>query len=347
MSTRQYLHSQGQIAQKEFMLHDRNNWPTIAFPRNRSQALPVYGQSLPAPRIPQAMAYPTQNPVVEPPTKKIRTQANPIQPTPTNVVPVFDIDEEEDNSKGDLFDHITPREISMSRYKQNHEWMEEVISSPYSINRIIPTDLGLGVSGELAGLTSGIFDAPLDPDKDVSKNYYVGHLDSDKAEEFKKRVNLKISQSNEEMEKMKAIHEKRLARGRNSSLFSVAEKELRHAVTNPLDVGSEFWRLEGRIEENEQGKAKPNFGAAPKVSDIVAKVEASVGRHATAVKELIRIQDGGYEESIPMPTLQGVPGHSSHDPSPPHHEGLLLSALLNNTVDSNVDMDFMGIYCQH
>ena len=42
-----------------------------------------------------------------------------------------------DTSCGDLFD-ISLLKISHLRYKQNHEWMEEILSSPYSLNQIIP-----------------------------------------------------------------------------------------------------------------------------------------------------------------------------------------------------------------
>ncbi|KAI6250024.1 SWI/SNF and RSC complexes subunit ssr4 [Erysiphe necator] len=299
MNTRQYLQSQGQIVQKDFMLHDRAQWPTIAFPRNGPQGAALNEQKIPLTRIPQTIAYPTQSPIATHPSKRIRTQPN----TPGGIA-VFEIDEQEDTSRGDYFDHITPREISMMRYKQNHEWMEEVISSPYSMNRIIPTDLGLGVRGELASLTNGIFDAPLDPDRDISYHNYVGRLDPEKAEEFRKRVNAKIAQTNIEIEKLKEKHLKRLKRGQKGSIFRTAEKELCQAVNNPSDMGSEVWRLEGYIEENESERVKAPLSVPPKVSDILAKVEASIECHAEPVKELLRIQEGGLEESHLIPSSQ-------------------------------------------
>lgn len=301
MNIRQYLQSQGQIVQKDFMLHDRAQWPTIAFPRNGPQGVSTNGQKIPVARLPQAMAYPTQAQAPVYPSKRIRTQTNN-----TGGVAVFEIDEQEDTSRGDFFDHITPREISMMRYKQNHEWMEEVISSPYSMNRIIPTDLGLGVRGELASLTNGIFDAPLDPDRDVSYNNYVGRLDPEKAEEFRKRVTANIAQTKIEMENMKRKHEKRLAQGQKASLIRTAEKELSQAVSNPSDVGYEIWRLEGRIEENESEEVKAPLSIPPKVSDIVAKVEAAFGCRTEIVKELVCIQEGGLEKSHPIPSHQSA-----------------------------------------
>lgn len=302
MNTRAYLHQQGQIVQKEFMLHDRANWPQIAFPRGQPRGPGIYGANVPPARVPQQMAYPTQHATPGPPAKRARTQASASQAAASSAVAVLDGDDEEDTSRGDLFDHMTPREISMARYKQNHEWMEEILSSPYSIHQIIPADLGLGVRGELRALTDGIFDSPYDPDKDVVKHEYVGRLDPEKAEEFRKRANESIAQTNKEIEKMKAKHAKRLAKLKKGSLIASAEKALRTAVDNPSDTGPEYWRLEGKIDEEGEEDGKVVVQTPGKVADIVAQVEASVGRHAAAIKELIRIQDGGYEEPVAIPS---------------------------------------------
>jgi hypothetical protein len=301
LNTRAYLHSQGQIVQKEFMLSDRSNWPQIQFPRQQARGPPMYGGNVPPARIPQAMAYPTQHATAGPPAKRPRIQATPGQSAATNNPhAVLDVDDEEDTSRGDLFDHMTPREISLSRYKQNHEWMEEILSSPYAIHQIIPADLGLGVRGELASLTEDFFDAPLDPDKDVAKHTYVGRLDPEKADAFRKRATERIAETNNEIGKMKAKHAKRMAKFQRGSLVTHSEKELRTAVTDPSDMGSEYWRLEGKIEEDENGdQVVPRIPS--KVDDILAQVEASLGRHAVAVQELRRIQDGGYEEAAPLP----------------------------------------------
>lgn len=301
MNTRAYLHSQGQIVQKEFMLTDRASWPQIQFPRQQARGPPMYGGNIPPARIPQAMAYPTQHATAGPPAKRPRTQANVGQSAASNAHAVLEVDDEEDTSRGDLFDHMTPREVSLSRYKQNHEWMEEILSSPYAINQIIPADLGLGARGELASLTEGFFDAPLDPDgKDVAKHSYVGRLDPEKADAFRKRATERVAETNKEIEKMKAKHAKRMAKFQKGSLVSHAEKNLRTAVTNPSDMGTEYWRLEGKIDEDENGD-KVDTPIPSKVDDILAQVEASLGRHAVAVQELRRIQDGGYEEAVPLP----------------------------------------------
>jgi hypothetical protein len=311
MQTRAYLYQQGQLVQKEFMLHDRSNWPQIQFPRGPTRGPQMYGGNVPQARIPQSMAYPPQH-QPGPPAKRVRTQQNVPNAAPGGAVAVLDVDDEEDTQRGDFFDHITPREVSTARYKQNHEWMEEILSSPYGIHQIIPADLGLGMRGELGTLTNGIFDAPYNPDNDVEKNVYVGRLDPEKAEQFRKRATERIAETNKEIEKMKAKHAKRLAKFQKGSLLSLAEKELRTAVANPSDIGPEYWRLEGRIDEDDSDDSKAVTKIPSKVEDILAQVEASLGRHAVAVQELRRIQDGGFEEAFaasPSPVLA--------DPSPP------------------------------
>ncbi len=353
MNTRTYLHQQGQIVQKEFMLHDRQNWPSIAFPRGQARGpAGMYGANLPPARIPQTMAYPPQHPTAGPPAKRPRTQ--PPAQAAASTVAVLDVDDEEDTSRGDLFDHTTPREISMTRYKQNHEWMEEILSSPYAIHQIIPADLGLGLRGELGSLTAGIFDAPYDPDKedkDTTRSTYCGRLDPEKAAEFRNRANESIAQSKKDIEKMKAKHAKRLAKFKKGSLISISEKALRTAVDNPSDTGPEYWRLEGKIdlEENEDGKVVAR--APAKVADIVAQVEASVGRHAAAVKELVRIQDGGYEEAVAIPSPPPVAPVSHISPQDSHngsnngsnHSGVMVDMDMGNSAAGLLDQYHTGI----
>jgi hypothetical protein len=179
--------------------------------------------------------------------------------------------------------------------------MEEILSSPYSISQIEPVDLGLGLRGELSNLTDGIFHAPTGIEH--VQNRYADKLDHVKADEFQKRVAERIADTNAEMEKMKARHSKRMAKFRKGALVLEAEKALRTAVNSPGDVGPEYWRLEGRIENNEDGDSlKTGAKVQGDVNDIVAKVEASLGRHAAAVQELRRIQDGGLEESLAVPS---------------------------------------------
>jgi hypothetical protein len=345
IQTRAYLHQQGQIVQKEFMLHDRANWPQISFPRGHPRARqPLYGETVPPSRITQAMAYPPHQAAAGPPAKRPRTQANiPPNVPPGGVAAPHDIDDDEDTSRGDLFDHFTPREISHLRYKQNHEWMEEILSSPYSLNQIIPVNLRLGLRGELANLTEGIFDAPLDPEKDVVKHSYVGQLDPEKADEFRKRANEHVAQANKDMEKLKAKHEKRMAKFKKGALVTLAEKELRTAVSNPSDTGPEYWRLEGKVDEDEDEIDITTTKTPSKVDEILAQVEASLGRHAVAVQELCRIQDGGYEEPAPLPPSQPAPDKSTLSSL----HATPQSGILVNDVDMEMGNSAAGLLDQY
>ncbi|QSZ33844.1 hypothetical protein DSL72_005417 [Monilinia vaccinii-corymbosi] len=328
MSTRQYLHQQGQLIHKEFLLSDRANWAKIDFPRGHPRGAPMYAAIIP-PRVPQTMAYPT-HPQPGPPTKRARTSNITQAAVAHNISAVVEEDEEE-NSRGDWFDLTTPREISYSRFEQNYDWMEEVLSSPYAIHQIIPTDLGLGVRGQLSSLTEGIFNAPLKKDEEPTPALnYVGRLDPGKAEEFRKRAHDTIAQTKKDIEKMKAKHAKRLAKFQKGSLIVQAEKELRTAVDDPSDIGPEYWRLEGRIDEGEKEGVETPIKTPSKVDDVLAKVEASLGRHAVAISELRRIQDGGYEEAVARASPQ--PSQTSQNGS--HQSGV----LVNESDVTDIDM---------
>jgi len=230
--------------------------------------------------------------------------------------------------------------------------MEEILSSPYGIHQIIPADLGLGVRGELANLTDGIFDAPYDPDNDVEKNTYVGRLNTEKAEQFRARTTERIAETNKEIEKMKAKHAKRLAKFKKGSLLSLAEKELRTAVTDPSDIGPEYWRLEGRADDDESGDEKAESKVSSKVDDILAQVEASLGRHAVAIQEIRRIQDGGFEEAViaspsPVLALQSPKPASNHSHPLSINGGTPQSGVLVTGGDMDMDNSAAGLLDQY
>lgn len=250
--------------------------------------------------VPQSMAYST-------PSKRSRTAAHapppPMAPAPA---PFIAFDEEEDTSAGDMFDHMTPRELSMARYTRNHEWMEEVLGSAYRIGQITPSDLGLGLQGELSSVTQGIFEASgVDAHKKPPNKPVVGHLDAELADQFRKRVADKILADQAEIAKMKAQHEKQMAKLKANSILIRSEKELRAAVDG---TGSELWRLEGKEDDDGEESASP-FSAKPhrKAEDIVAEIESALGRHIEVVSDVKRIQDGGYQEPAPEPEPEALP----------------------------------------
>lgn len=204
-----------------------------------------------------------------------------------------------------MFDHMTPRDISMTRYTRNHEWMEEVLGSAYRIGQITPADLGLGLQGELSSLTQGIFEAPgIDAHKKPPAKPVVGRLDPELADQFKKRIADKIRADQTEMAKMKAKHEKQMARFESNSIVVRSEKELRVAVE---ETGPEFWRLEGQEVDEEDSNGPFNAKQHRKVDEIVADVESALGRHIEVVRGVQRVQDGGFQEPAPEPEALPMP----------------------------------------
>ncbi|KAI1457994.1 DUF1750-domain-containing protein [Annulohypoxylon moriforme] len=298
LETRAYLQRCGQIQRKEFILSDRINWPQIAWPREPSRQTMFAG-----PRgVPQGMAYPPHPPAAgAPPSKRARTgQAaqNQVPPAMAAIPADNSYDDEEDTSRGDMFDHLTPREVSLARYRQNHEWMEEILSSPYRMGQIGFSDLGLGLKGELSGVTDGIFEAhDGHPGEKLSKSATT-KLVPEQAAEFRKRVADRIESTQAAIEKLKSDHAKKVAKFERNSILTTAERELRLALGDP---SSHSLQLERDIEESEDTATRWSSKHSKKVDEIVSQVETHLGRRAEVIYDLRRIQDGGYQEPAPEP----------------------------------------------
>ncbi|KAM0498036.1 hypothetical protein ACHAP8_006487 [Fusarium lateritium] len=326
MQQRHFLQRAGQIRRKEFMLSDRVNWPQL--PDLTRQAVPPQM----APRgVPQQMAYPTQ-PAPGPPTKRPRHAASQGGQAPLPPAPQADaaFDDEEDVSRGDMFDHLTPREISLSRYQQNHEWMEEILSSPYRISQITPADLNLGFKGELASLTEGIFPAQgVEAFTSGPEKPYIGRLDPDKAEEFRKRVHNHIESTKSEIEKMQTEHAKALAKFKENSMLNTKEKELRNIIEG---TGTEIWRIEGKVDPHDEDPA-PRPTSTKTVEQIVSEVENATGKKVETKPTVSRVQDGGYQPPAPEPVQAGNPQLSRQ----PSQSGSQNSGIMIG--ESDIDMD--------
>ncbi|KUI62447.1 SWI/SNF and RSC complexes subunit ssr4 [Cytospora mali] len=339
LQSRMQLQRGGQIARKEFMLADRLNWPTINPPRE-GRGHPMMAQPPHARTIPQPMAYPPQPPA---PNKRARTAAaHAAQQQLLGASHFVSYDDEDDTYQGDIFDRMTPRDISMARYTRNHEWMEEILGSAYRIGQITPADLGLGLQGDLSSLTRGIYEASgVDAHKKPPTKPVVGHLDPKLADEFRKRVSDKIENDKAEMEQMKAQHEKMMDRFKSNSILNRSEKELRFAVD---ETGPEFWRLEGKEEDEEENASKWNGNQHRKVDDIVAEVESALGRHIAVVSDVKRIQDGGYQEPAPEPEALPMPpaappAANSGGPSQPSRQPSLSGSQHSGMIgEPDIDM---------
>lgn len=305
LSTRHHLLRMGQIQRKDFMLSDRVNWPQLQFPREgggRHQA--AYGAPPSQRGVPQQMAYPPHQPA-GPPSKRAR-HAQPVPnqaPPQMGGMPHMDAayDDDEDVSKGDMFDAYTLRDIALSRYQINHEWMDEITGSVYAAQQLKPSDLGLGFLGQLSSVTEGIFSAP---GADVlSKTPDVGKLDPKMAEQFRQRVADHIKSETEEIQKMKEQHAKELAKMKATSIFTTAERELRTAVWAD---GTDTWQLEGRQEDGEEVGGVRAKKHAKTVDEIVAETNAHVGRDVDEFPDVKRVQDGGYQSPAPEPVPEPV-----------------------------------------
>ncbi|RMZ73682.1 SWI SNF and RSC complexes subunit ssr4 [Pyrenophora seminiperda CCB06] len=277
------LQQAGPLQRKDFMLVDQANWPKVEF-----------GQ--PALRGPQPYYNPMQpgRPYAAqpPPAKRQRlpAQAQPRQPAAGPIIPDNSLEEEE-NATQDAFDFLTPREISLSRYKQHHEWMEEVFSSPHPVGKIAPIDLGLGLMGELAPLTAGILDVPgaenVEPGKDTYqiKNYYK--LEPEQLKDFEKRVSEYTTNEQAEIDKMKAEHAKKMAQLKRTRTYIKAERRLRDL---------------SRSTESDGDSMDP-------VEEVVQDLEKSLGVTFDAKKALVCVDKGGFiEPQAPSPPKAQVNG---------------------------------------
>lgn len=311
LAQRRFLQSQGQLARKDFMLHDRNNWPTINFP---PQAPPQGFAQVPG-AYPNAMVgrqpyYPQPGPGVPAPAagappkapRGHRASSAAVNPATADLAL-----EDEDVSTGDMMDLLTPREVSKMRYQQHHEWMEEIFASPYAISQITPVSLGLGRKGELESLTAGFFDAPSGPtsgeSKDAGDSAQATKMEPAKAEEFADRVAKKVADMTAEIEKLKKRHARRMEKFNRTSLLKDAELRLREAAADPNATGSEVWRLEGRIEipaEGDEPQTPPvsEPKAKYKVDDVVRELETTWNKQIVPEPKVSCVQKGGLLENI-------------------------------------------------
>jgi hypothetical protein len=243
-----------------------------------------------------------------PPAKRPRlpTQQQPRQPAAGAIAPDNSLEEEE-NATQDAFDFLTPREISLSRYKQHHEWMEEIFSSPYAVGTIAPIDLGLGLMGELAPLTAGILDIPgaeipeAGKDNYKIKNYYK--LDADQLKDFEKRVSEYTTNEQAEIDKMKADHARKMAQLKRTRTYIKAVRDL------------------SRSTESDVEDTSP-------VEDVVQDLEKSLGVTFEAKKAVVCVDKGGFiEAQQPSPKAQvngnGAQQSANGPSSSMNHQGTL------------------------
>lgn len=319
LAMRAQLQSAGQLVRKEFMLFDTPNWPKVEFTTPTARGQQAYYNPMQRPQ-------PYQNGVGPPPAKRQRVppqqQARPAGPAA--VVPDTALEEEE-NATQDIFDSMTPREISLSRYKQHHEWMEEIFASPHSIGKIMPIDLGFGLMGELAPLTADILDAPagdapIDVDGEANPDYKkkvknYEKLQPEQLKEFETRVSTYVSKEQAEIEKMKAAHAKKMSALKKSRTYIKAERRLKEA-NHPYD---------------------PDQDGADPVETVLKDLEKSAGIQFDTKKLVVCVDKGGFMELQQPPPQKTQTNGSGNTPANSNNESNEGGLEGDNTAASLLD----------
>lgn len=318
MHERAMLQKHGQLVRKEFMLRDSANWPTLHLPGNANSSYPQQLMGYPGDvishmnRSQQAYMQRQQTGAAHPgvgpsPAKRPRQGASGHAHGSTTSIPMPNVsqdaayDDDEGTSGGDYMDFLTPRDISFHRYIQHHEWLEEIISSPFDTSQIIPGQIGLGRKGELESLTRDFFDAPTEttakeafpqPDGNSplkeSATPRVGRLEPGKAEDFAKRATERVAEINAEMEKLRRQHVRRMAKLNKGQSFKDAEQNLR-AITLEMINGD---------------PSKSDAVQKHKVDELTKGLEARIGKTIRPLQEIECIEKGGLEEKSQAGDIQ-------------------------------------------
>jgi hypothetical protein len=218
--------------------------------------------------------------------------------------PSMTIDEEEDTSRGDILDHLTPREIAQTRYMQHHEWMEEIIGSVYAINRITPVDLGLGLEGDLESVTRGLLDPPVYPVPKARINDPVKEQKDPKEILATLKANAieKIKAVNQEMRAMTETHEARMNKIRaTAAVFRDAELDLRGGLGLEMYLpGLHVPHATDGDSDSEDSAAAATtaasiapaipVGSSRPIEDIVREVEAETGWKIVPAQPVVRYE---------------------------------------------------------
>lgn len=288
LQQRAHLDQNGPIERKEFMLHDQASWPRLNFPSqnrpipaNPYQAGPMGGRpgmpgmpgmpGQPGPPPPFAFAQPPgmrPGGMMGPSPVKGRPQTSgPVPGVPGAMArpreenPI--LADEELAAAGDLMDLLTPRDLSAIRYKQHHEWMEEILASPYGTNQISPVSLRFQLSGDLSSITQGMFE--------VKDGQEPGRVTEEQVKELEKRVEAYQKTGEAQLADMRKTHQQKMAELSQQKLFATLERRL------------------GEIR-----KTGPESQAA--IEQLIEEAERATGAKLRSREEVISVHKGGLLE---------------------------------------------------
>ncbi|KAK6351350.1 hypothetical protein TWF718_004513 [Orbilia javanica] len=194
---------------------------------------PQRGQPTPGPHYamggPQMMP---QTPAGPSTAKRQRTSQSMASAGPTNpmmAAAMDSVEDEEDTSRGDVLDHIPPRELATQRYKQHHEWLEQVVSSTHNISNIEPGSIGIELLGSwLKPLVEGIFEKDGKPSNGQSLRGAVALM----TERFEKNQ----ADLNAEMEEMQRKHQLELQAFAKMKRLGYLINEVRSIPPTPDEI---------------------------------------------------------------------------------------------------------------
>ena len=321
--------NRSQLVRQEFMLHDTAKFPTVSLPGLGGQA-PHPQQNMTYPgnvmaqmnrnqynvylQQQQQQAMAAQAGYGPSPSKRPRHNSTTQMGMSATGIPMShakpkpaevpdEVIEEAESTGADALDFLTPRDIALSRYTQHHEWLEEILSSPFDTHRIIPSELGLGRKGELESLTKDFFDAPVyqktmgkklqDPDRVTTEIVEsnervirdepiarVGRLEGNRAKDFSAKAADTLVAMNLEMEAMKKQHAKRMAKMNRGFAYKEAEQKLRSATLELIN---------GEVKEVSSVRVK-------EVEDLQTALEQEEGMSIVPVAIVECTDKGGQEE---------------------------------------------------
>ncbi|KAI9892085.1 MAG: hypothetical protein M1814_001791 [Vezdaea aestivalis] len=331
---RRYLQGSGQLIRKEFMLHDRAKWPTINSPVGPQGPQHPQGMHPGMGRPPPGYyAQPHPAAATGPSPAKRQRQTGPAHMhghgPPAQILRDSALEDEQDISLGDLLDHLTPREISYMRYRHHHEWMEEILASPYQLDQIEPIDLALSLKGNHHEAVKDFFASETPPEQRnvVAYKSYQGPMEPTKLREFEKVAAARMKQGEEELESMKRKHAERMAKMKKGDELRKAEQALRNAVEDPdTSLTPDYWhataqsastkaRPRPQPKDSTSNAASPASGAgtpadtlpSPKkapparVSDVLAKVEGMLKVKVHNYRPVTEVQKGGWQSPALAP----------------------------------------------